>query len=64
MAHKTERKNAVQLDQKRSDIFPPLGVPLWALALQNAGFGRAEKSQSTFKKIKWNVKMHNKMPFD
>ena len=41
MARKNERKNAVQLEKKRSDIFPPFGVLLCALALQNVGFGTA-----------------------
>ena len=29
--------------KKRTDIFPPLGVPLWALDLQNAAFATKGK---------------------
>ena len=35
--------------RKKSDIFPPLRVPLCALSLQNDGFGTAEKSKGTLK---------------
>ena len=38
MARKNTCKNAVLLERKRSDIFPPLGVPQCALDLQNAAF--------------------------
>ena len=47
MACKNTCKNAVLLERKRSDIFPPLGVPLCALGLQNAAFateGKLKKS--------------------
>ena len=46
---KMHEKNAVPLEKKRSDIFPSLGLPLCALALQNAGFGTAKKSKGTLK---------------
>ena len=36
--------------EKGSDIFPPLGVPLCALALKNVAFGTSEKSKGTLKK--------------
>ena len=49
MASKNAGKNGVLLEKKRSDIFSSLGVPLWALALQNAGFGTAENSKRTLK---------------
>ena len=38
MACKNTCKNAVLLEKKSCDIFPPLGVPLCALDLQNAAF--------------------------
>ena len=47
MACKNTCKNAVLLEKKRCDIFPPLGVPLCALDLQNAALaskGKLEKS--------------------
>ena len=47
MARKNTYKNAVLSERKRSDIFPPLGVPLCALDLQNAAFatkGKLKKS--------------------
>ena len=43
MACKITWKNAVLLERKKSDIFPPLGVPLCALDLQNAAFGTEVK---------------------
>ena len=43
MARKNTCKNAVLSERKRSDIFPPFGVPLCALNLQNAAFGTKEK---------------------
>ena len=43
-------KNAIPFEKKGTDIFAPLGVPLCTLALQNAGFGTAEKSKGTLKK--------------
>ena len=45
-----QEKNAVRLEKKRSDIFPPLEVPLCALALQNACSGKEEKSKGTLEK--------------
>ena len=49
--------------KKRTDIFPPFGVPLCALDLQNAAFATATKLKKTLKKRKWHVKIHEKMPF-
>ena len=63
MARKNTFKNAVLSERERSDIFPPLGVPLCALDLQNAAFGTEVKLKETEKK-KWQVKIHAKMPFD
>ena len=60
MARKNTCKNAVLSERKRSDIFPPFGVPLCALDLQNAAFATKRK---LFKKIKWHVKIHAKMSF-
>ena len=50
MARKYSRKNEVHLEKKRSDIFPPLGIPLCTLALKNAAFGREAKWKETLKK--------------
>ena len=50
MARKNGRKNAVRLEKKSTDIFPPLGVPLCTLAFQNVSFGRQGKSKGTLKK--------------
>ena len=50
MARKNTCKNAVLLERKRSDIFPPLGVPLFALDLQNAAFATKGKLKKTLKK--------------
>ena len=47
---KMHEKNAIRLDKKRSDIFPPLGVPLCILPLQNNAFRREAKSKETLKK--------------
>ena len=63
MARKNTCKNAVLLEKKRCDIFPPLGVPLCALDLQKAAFATEVKFKNTEKK-KWHVKIHAKMPFD
>ena len=63
MARKNTCKNAVLSERKRSDIFPPLGVPLCALDLQNAAFVTERKIEKEFKKMKWHVKIHAKMPF-
>ena len=62
MACKNTCKNAVLLERKRSEIFPPFGVPLCALDLQNAAFATKVKLKKTEKKI-WHVKIHAKMPF-
>ena len=43
-------QNAVLLERKRSDIFPPFGVPLCPLDLQNAAFGTEVKLKKTLKK--------------
>ena len=50
MARKNICKNAVLSERKRSDIFPPLGVPLCALDLQNAAFATEVKLKKTLKK--------------
>ena len=50
MARKKPCKNAVLLERKRSDIFPPLGVPLCALDLQNAAFATEVKLKKSLKK--------------
>ena len=49
MARKNTFKNAVLLERKRSDIFPPLGVPLCALDLQNAAFATEVKLKKSLK---------------
>ena len=50
MARKNTFKNAVLLEGKRSDIFPPLWVPLCALDLQNNAFATEVKLKITLKK--------------
>ena len=50
MACKKTCKNAVLLEKKRSDIFPPFGVPLCALDLQNAAFAMKGKFKRSLKK--------------
>ena len=50
MARKNTCKNAVLLERKRTEIFPPLGVPLFALDLQNAAFPTEKKLKKTLKK--------------
>ena len=50
MARKNTCKNAVLSERKRSDIFPPLGVPLCAIDLQNAAFAMEVKLKKTLKK--------------
>ena len=50
MAHKNTCKNANLSERKRSDIFPPFGVPLCALYLQNAAFETEVKLKKTLKK--------------
>ena len=50
MAGKNTSKNDVLSDRKRNDIFPPFGVPLCALDLQNAGFATEVKLKKTLKK--------------
>ena len=50
MALKNTCKNAALLERKRSDIFPPLGVPLCALELQNAAFATEVKLKKSLKK--------------
>ena len=42
MARRNTFKNAVLSERKRIDIFPPFGVPLCALDLQNAAFGKRD----------------------
>ena len=50
MARKNTCKNAVLSERKRSDIFPPLRLPLCALDLQNAAFATEVKMKKTLKK--------------
>ena len=50
MARKNTCKNVILSERKRSDIFPPLGVPLCALDLQNAAFATEVKLKKTMKK--------------
>ena len=50
MASKNTCKNAVLFEKKRCDIFPPLGVPLCTLDLQNAAFATEVKLKKTLKK--------------
>ena len=64
MARKNTCKNAYLSERKRSDIFPPFGVPLCALDLQNAAFATEVKLKKDFEKKKWHVKIHAKMPLD
>ena len=47
---KKRSKNAVLLEKKKSDIFPPLGVPLCDLDLQNAAFATKGKLKKSLKK--------------
>ena len=50
MACKNTCKNAVLSERKKSDIFPPFGVPLCALDLQNAAFVTEGKLKKSLKK--------------
>ena len=50
MARKNTCKNVVLSERKRTDIFPPLGVPLCALDLQNAAFATKGKLKKSLKK--------------
>ena len=50
MPRKNRCKNAVLLERKRSDIFPPLGVPLCALDMQNAAFAMKGKLKKSLRK--------------
>ena len=50
MAHKNTCKNAVLSERKRSDILPPLGVPLCALDLQKAAFATKGKLKKSLQK--------------
>ena len=49
MARKNTCKNAVLLEIKRSDMFPPFGVPLCVLDLKNAAFATRGKLKKSFK---------------
>ena len=51
MARKNTCKNAVLSERKRSDIFPPFGVPLCALNLQNTAFATKGKLKKSLKKL-------------
>ena len=50
MARKNTCKNAVLSERKRSDIFPPFGVPLCTLDLQNAALATKGKLKKSLKK--------------
>ena len=50
MACKNTCKNAYSSERKRSDIFPPFGVPLCALDLQNAAFATEKTLKKGLKK--------------
>ena len=50
MASKNTCKKDVLLERKRCDIFPPFGVPLCALDLQNAAFATKGKLKKSLKK--------------
>ena len=50
MARKNTWKNVVLSERKRSDIFPPFGVPLCTLELQNAAFATKGKLKNSLKK--------------
>ena len=50
MAGKNTCKNDVLSEGKRNDIFPPFGVPLCALDLQNAAFATKVKLKKSLKK--------------
>ena len=50
MARKNTCKNVVLSERKRSHIFPPLGVPLCAVDLQNAAFATKGKLTKSLKK--------------
>ena len=47
---KMHAKKCHSIRKKRTDIFPPLGVPLGTLALQNAAFRSQAKWRQTSKK--------------
>ena len=49
MAFKNTCKKTVLLEKKRCDIFPPLGVPLCTLELQNAAFATKGKLKNSLK---------------
>ena len=38
------------IEERETEIFPPLGVPLFALDLQNAAFPTEKKLKKTLKK--------------
>ena len=61
MACKNTCKNAVLSERKRSDIFPPLGVP-YALYTCKMLLLQRKKIEKDFEKKKWHVKIHGKMP--
>ena len=63
MACKNTCKNAVFLEKNRSDIFPPfMGTPMRS-RLAKCCFCNERKIEKEFKKMKWHVKKHPKMPF-
>ena len=65
MARKNTCKNVVLSERKRSDVFPPLlfwGNPMRS-RLAKCCFCNERKIEKEFKKMKWHVKIHAKMPF-
>ena len=63
MACKNTCKNAVLLEKKRCDIFfSSWGTPMCS-RLGKCCFCNERKIEKEFKKKKWHVKIHAKMPF-
>ena len=63
MARKNTCKNAVLLERKRCDIFPLLGGTPMRSRLAKCCFCNGSKIEKEFKKMKWHIKIHAKMPF-
>ena len=68
MACKNTWKNAVLLEEKRCDIFEKKrcdsswGTPIRS-RLAKCCFCNGSRIKKEFKKMKWHVKIHAKMPF-